>query len=472
MVKDKPSVWQRLTGAFRLKEQDTSTTEITPLQINNLPMGSYGTQVYGGYISEEYLHTLRGRQRADTYDQMRRGDPQVKMCLSSVKNPIKSATWEVEPADDSDDAKSDAEFIHHILFNDLGQPFVDFLSEALTMIDFGHSVFEVIHKVVINNKQFGSYNGIKSLAFRSQRTIERWNLVPETGELKSISQYAFGDIGKVVDIPAENLLIFSIEKEGANYEGVSMLRPCFGPWFRKNNYLKLNAIGIEKFAVPTPLFEVPEGKENSSQYGMMIQVLEHYLTHQKNYLGYPAGWKVDLRTNTYDPSKVETSIDNEDTRMTKAFLANFLELGTGKSSGSYALSNDLSDFFLSGLDQVAGKIAEVINQQLIPQLILLNRGPREKYPVLKASGISDKAGKELADVIQALAGSKVIIPDNQLETHIRKRYGLPKASLEGQRIEVAPAPPGGAPAPAPSPQAPTLAERIRAAEARRLVLSK
>jgi hypothetical protein len=386
---------------------------------------------------------------------MRRSDPQIKMCLSAVKNPIRSANWEIEPGDDSDQAKADADLIEHILFNDLGQPWSKFIAEALTCLEFGHSVFEVTHKVVLQSK-FGPYNGIQSLGFRSPRTLERWNLDPKTGALISITQDSFGDLPVMVDIPAQFLLIFSLDAEGANYEGISALRPCYGPYFRKDYYLKLNAMGIEKFAVPTPIVTVPENKQNSDQYTNMIQVLEAYTTAQTNYLTKPEGWELDLNSNTYDPQKVEASINAEDERMVRAFLANFLVLGQSGSGGAYALSADLSDFFLASIEQIAGEIEGGINREIIPQLIQLNRGPREVYPKLKHSGISDKAGKELSEVLQMLGNGRYITPDDALEDHLRIRYNLPQRSLEGQRSPVVPSVPGVPSVPT------TLSERIRA----------
>jgi hypothetical protein len=445
--------------------------DVTPLIKKRDGVGSFGTASYSGYATEEYLTTLRGRKRADLFDQMRRSDPQVKMCLSSVKNPIKGALWEIEPADDTPEAQADADLIQHILFKDLNQDWVDFIGEALSMVDFGHCVFEVIHKAVIDHKKFGSYNGVKSLAFRSQRTLERWNLDSATGELQSVAQYAYGDLEAIVDIPSENLLVFSLEKEGANYEGISALRPCYGPWWRKNNYLKLNAVGIERFAVPTPLVKVPQGHDNSEQMANMTQAMEHYTNHQNNYLFYPEGWEVNVATSTYDPEKVENSVDKEDQRMVKAFLANFLELGMN-GSGAYALSNDLSDFFLAGLDHIATKIEGVLNKHLIPMLIKMNRGERDAYPILKHSDISDKAGKELAEILKYLGGdTEFIIADDAMEAHLRKRYKLPKPSEIGQRKKAAASPYGyGGSSPQPTTPAPkpmTLMERMLLAEARR-----
>lgn len=398
------------------------------------PIGSSGTENYAGYNYEEYLQDLRDTERADIFDKMKRSDTQVVMNLSAVKNPIKSAKWSIRNPD-PDDEKLElmTEFVEHNVFHEMENPFSKFLREALTMIEHGHSVFEMTHKVVFNHAKFGTYNGIKSLDWRSPRTIERWNLDPDTGRLKSIDQYAYGDLDRLVNIPAEFLVLFTVNVEGSNYEGISMLRPCYGSWMRKQEYLKLNAIGIEKHAVPIPVVKIPTGFSGQEGYDGLIESLENYVVHENNYLIHPEGVEINLQTNTYDPEKVETSINNEDLRMTKAFLANFLELGTGGSGGAYALSNDLSDFFLQGIEYLATEISEKFNRGVIKPLIDMNYGKQEKYPELVFTGIADKAGKEFSAMLNELTKSKVIKPDQELEDFVRDKMSLPKASLNDQR---------------------------------------
>ena len=123
--------------------------------------------------------------------------------------------------------------------------------------------------------------------------------------------------------------------------------------------------------------------------------------------------------------------------MVKAFLANFLELGMS-GTGSYALSNDLSDFFLTGLEFIAKEIAEQLNKNLIPGLVKMNFGPRDKYPTIQFNGISDKAGKEMADILGILTSAQIITPDDNLEKHLRKRLGITEISEEGRRIKPTP----------------------------------
>jgi gluconate kinase len=423
----RPSAPRQLQEAPKAVE-DAGKPRVVKVQMT--PVGTPGTTIYSGYYDEEYLETLKGRDRADEFDKMRRQDGQVKMCLGAVMNPLRRANYEIEPAGDEPDFKTHADFIDHVLIK--GIPFKQFVSEAATMIIHGHSLFEVTHKVVYDHKKFGTYVGIQELGFRSQRTIERWNL-DKTGKLESVTQMAYGDLESQVDIPGEFLLVFTLEKEGANYEGISLLRPAYGAWFRKALYLKLMAIGIEKTAVPTPKAKIPSGWQgNDEQYEKLVEVLSAYTSHQSNYVIYPDNVDLDFSKTEFDAESTIKGIDLEDRQMVIAFLANFLLLGQS-GTGSYALSNDLSDFFLGGLEYIAELFCEKLNQELIPSLVKMKYGPQEAYPQLKASGISDKAGKEFGELLKYLSDGRYIIPDARLEKHLRKRMGLPEASDEDRR---------------------------------------
>jgi len=406
--------------------------------IEGIARGSSGTAIYSGYFDEEYLHTLKGKDAADIWDKMRRSDARVKMCLSAVKNPIKGACWEVQCEEESEETKKHSEFIKHVLFCDLDKPWKEKVGEFLTFLDFGYSLFEIVHKVVENDPKWGTYNGIAQLGFRSQRTIDTW-ILDKNGKLLGVNQLAYGDLERQILLEGQNLLVFSLEKEGDNYEGVSGLRACYGAWYRKQLYLKLMGIGIERNAVPTPKVEYPEEKASSAAHEALKDHLAALTSHQKNYIMYPSGYKVDFAQNEFTTDEVKGAIQFENEEMTYAFLANFLLLGTGQNSGgSYALSMDLSDFFLGGVEHLADLICEGVNKHIIPSLIKMNFGPQAVYPKLRVTGISDKAGKEFGELLKMLVDGKIIIPDDVLEANIRKRLGLPEKSEEGQRETVNP----------------------------------
>ena len=397
------------------------------------PVGSSGTEIYSGYYREEYFEKLTHTEAADEFDKMRRGDSDVKMVLKAVKGPILRANWETEAASEDPVHEAHRELIDFVIFQDTEPGWRQLLGEMLTFVDFGHAVFERTHKIVKNHPKFKTYVGLKKLGWRSPRTIERWNL-DRNGKLISVTQFANGDLSRNVDIPGEWLTVISLDKEGDNYEGVSGLRACYGPWWRKQLYLRYMAQGTEKHAVPPPVMKVPTAKQGTEQESNAKNLLKKYMSGQQNYLMIPEGWDLDFMKNPFDPEKVKTCINFENTEVIRAFLANFLDLGSqAGATGSYSLSFDQSDFFLGSLEHMADLVCEAFNKQIIPELIELNFGKQAAYPQLKFSGISDKAGKELAEVLKSLGDGKWIEPDLETEVHLRRRYGLPKKGTEDIR---------------------------------------
>jgi SPP1 gp7 family putative phage head morphogenesis protein len=391
------------------------------------PVGSSGTEIFAGYFSEEYLQALRGKSGAKIFDEMRRSESQIAMLMAAVMNPIKSANWTIQPFKPEPEYEKHAELVESCFKEQID--FESFLHEALTFIPFGFSVFEVVHSVVFNHPKFGTFNGLKTLGFRSQKTIESWNLEKKTGKILSIRQDAYGDTNdkNSAVIAGDFLLVFSNLKEGDNYEGISALRPMYGPWLRKNLYLKLSAIGIEKYAVGVPVGTIPSGKEKSAEAAQFKQVLAAYTSHEAAYITKPEGWTIEIQRGEFDASKIKEIIILENTEMVNALVANFLALGMNGGGGAYALGTDLSDFFLSGIQSFANQICGVLNRKAIPDIVKLNFGQQAGYPKFVCTGINDKAGEELANVIQKLQMAGAIKPDGTLEAFLRKQYKLPEA---------------------------------------------
>lgn len=409
-----------------------STVFTAEAKKNLTALGSAGTEIFGGVFSEEYLNKLQSTDAAKEFDKMRRSEPQIAMLLSAVMNPIKSATWNVEASNEDPDQVKQAELVDAILKTQIDWD--KFLHEALTLVPFGHAVFEIVHNVVMNHKKFGTFNGLAQLGFRSQKTLYYWHLNKQTGAIEYIEQILSSEVGKDNKMPGEFLLVMSLNQEGDNYEGISALRPLYGPYIRKNLYQRLTAIGVEKYAIGTPVGTMPEGKDtNSPDYEEFKKVLRAYTSHETAFVITPSGYKVEINRGDFDASKIKEIILMENTEMVNAFVANFLALGLNGSGGAFSLGTDLSDFFLSGIQAYANIIAGAINRKLIPNLIKMNFGEQAEYPKIKCTGINDKAGKELADIVSSLIGSNAIKADDKLEDFLRKSYDLPKADAATAR---------------------------------------
>lgn len=409
-------------------------------------LGASGTDIFSGQYDEEYLQKLKGTEGIDIYSQMRRNDAQVAMLLKTVKNPIIGARWYVEPADESDEEAEKADLVQHVLFNDMRYPdnsksktFTEFLVEALTSMEYGHSVFEIVHKVVTGHPTYGDYIGLKDLAYRHPRSIEEWQLY-KNGGLKAIRQSTDGDNDVDVYIPGRHLLVFTNRKEGDNYEGISELRPIYGNHFRKNVYYKIQAIGLERSANGIPVGtvddEVSLRDDFKEQFDQLKEVMEQLASHQRRSLALPPGFNITELKINHDAEKVLKAIESENLQMAKAFLQNFMEMGTGNAGGSYSLGTDLSDMFLSGIELYAKQICDTINDRVVKRIIDFKYGEQTEYPKLKCTGINDKAGSELATMIVSLVNAGMVKPSDKMREYIHQRFNFPLPDFEAEEAEV------------------------------------
>jgi hypothetical protein len=397
-------------------------------QTNLVPAGTSGTDISGHRFFEEYLTALTQTQAADVWDEMRRSDDQIKMLLRVVKNPIMSARWFVSPVDESEEAQRLADFISFLLFENMGtedhpKTFEKFKREALTAVEFGYSLFEITNKIELDDPEFGSYIGLKGLDWRSPRTIEEWYL-SRNGELEQVRQIDSSERSDDILMEGRFLLHIAPEMEGDNYEGISMLRPIYGNWLRKDVLRKLQMIGIERAATGVPVGIIPQGQLNTPSQTALEDSLSRFVAHERQYLTMPEGYKVEGLKIEHDAEKVQKAVEAENVGMSKSFLANFMELGLS-GAGSYALGTDLSDIFLSGIEVYANAVTTAINSKLIPMLIKLNFGKQRKYPELKVEGINDKAGKEFAEVLTMLGDKGMIQVSDRLKEAIHKKLNLP-----------------------------------------------
>lgn len=388
------------------------------------PIGRSGIEITSYEFNEDYLDELTGSEKHDIYDKMKRGESQLAMVLNAIKGMLKKAVYEWDKPDFFEGELPDEHYrlCQKNFFENEDKPFHEILGEAFSAIEHGFSLFEEVNRIVMDDKEVGTYISV-DLKYRAQKTIEEWHIDPVTSKLLQVRQVTIDDNNIDVLIDGQRLRVVTIDKEGDNYEGISKIRSCYGPWKRKNVYLKLIAIGTEKFAIPTTQGKMPRDAEEDERQAFKT-MLSSFANNETKYIAYVDGWEVTVTPNNFDASKILPVVNFEDVSMVKAFVANFLELGMSGAGGSFALSTDLSDFFLNSIEHIADLVCKMISSAA-KRLILLNFGPQDAYPVLKFSGVSDKAGSELATVMQTLVNARILTPDDDLEDHTRKRYGLP-----------------------------------------------
>lgn len=416
------------------KESNELLNENEKVKKNYTPSGRSGTLVTGFEVQDDYIKSLQGEHGQIIYERMSRSDSKIRQLVHAVNNPIKSANWTIEPASTEQKDIDAAALMEQILFNDMPEGWKSKLDEILTFPWHGHSVFEIVHKN-FNKPPFGPYTGLANLAWRDQRTITQWHFTP-AGVLEKIYQEQSGDIYVNEYIDADTLLIFFNEKKG-NDTGYPFLRMLYGNYKRKLLYKELQAIGIERSAIPVPKLTLPEDVPHDSDEASNAETqLAAFVNAETAYFMLPKGYELELdATGTFDPQKVQTAIKAENEEISGSLVAMFLEMGIGGNSGNQAGTETSAKFFKKALVYLADKICEKINDRLIPNLMRLNFGETyESLPKLKHSGITESEGEALMKIVTGYVKDGVITPDEGLEDHVRKQHNLPSKD-EGEMLD-------------------------------------
>lgn len=384
--------------------------------------GAPGTQFFAGYISsEEYNTKLQGQAGITIYDEMRRSDGMIRATLLAVTLPIRQAIWRIEPA--SDDAKDleIAEFVSNNLFGGMSITWADFLRQALLHLWFGFMIFEQVYKVENGNVL------LRKLAPRLPKTLYKWN-VDENMELESITQYVMKGSAYVhIDIPMEKLLIFTNEQEGANYEGISLLRSAYKHWYIKNQLYKIDAIKHDRQGVGIPVIGMPENMtkaKNPEAWSEAKAMGEGLRANERSYIIKPFGYTVEmLKMGSTKSTDAIPSIQHHNEQIAVNILAQFLTLGTTKT-GSRALGDSFKSLFLLSLQAIAEYMEDTINRYCIKPLVDYNY-TTDHYPKLKASNIKEPDFTSMADAVSKLSKVGALTPDEEMENHIREVGKLP-----------------------------------------------
>lgn len=385
--------------------------------------GVTGIEHYSGRIRDDYNKNLQFPDSVDTYDKMRRNDPQVRMTLSAVKLPIRQASWFIEPASEDRVDEEIADFVEENLLNN----WKDRLRQTLLMIEFGFMLWEIVEAV-----QDGQIVW-KKLAPRLPKSLDPvkpW--IQENGKLKKIKQHVFNKKQVDHEVDAENLLRFTLNQEGSNFEGISMIRSSVKPWRIKNELNKYDAIRHERFSVGIPIVELPEDADEDDEEKAETMA-KNMRANQQGYGIIPHGSTAKILTpENSDPTGIENSLDYYNMEIARSVLGQFMMLGES-SSGNRALAQTLVDFFTMGLNTVADEVADVFNGEDrgteyngIKELVDKNFANVDQYPELKHSRIDRGDLEQMSKALKNLAGVDLLTPDDETENHLRNQFNLPE----------------------------------------------
>lgn len=384
--------------------------------------GKTGLSEFSGIISEDFLKELRGRDGYKRYDEMRLNSPVIGALLLAIEQSIRRVRWQFV----SDAGERDPRLA--LLADSLSamsHSMNDHIVEALTMLPFGFSLFEIVYQRVNGRVLW------RKFAVRGQNTIYRW-LLDDSGGLAGVVQQALPTY-RLVTIPIDRLILYRTRVEKGNPEGRSILRTAWTSYYFCKHIQQIEAIGIERDLAGLPWIKLPPGadtsgdEDGSTDYGAAMQLVRRIRNDEQAGIVTPAEWEFSLvSTGGSRQFNTDAIIQRYESRMLMSALAQFLILGQN-SVGTQALSKDQSDFFTMSVNATADVIGETFTKYAIPRLLRLN-GYEPGGVRLEHSPAGDPDLSVLADVLQKVGNRLTWLPTD--EVWLRQLLNLPEVTAE------------------------------------------
>lgn len=412
-------------------------------------LGELGTaKTTSRWTEREWLRQLRGTRGLKTYREMKDNDDILGAILFAIRYLSRQVSWTIEAHDDTPQSAERAEFVHQCLFEDLNLTWSDQLSEILSMLWAGFSVFEMVYKIrggdvrdpTRKSKFSDGKIGWRKWGVRPQDTLIDGAISDAQGGLQGFRQQ--GISGPPVILPIEKLLLFRTEAEGGSPFGRSIFRNCFIDWYYKKNIQQIEGIGIERDLAGYPTFQqappVKDGpmppdlwNKDDPKMTEMRNLLENAvrLIKRDEQEGMVLPWWIEFKlVSTGSRRAFDTGavIQRLDSRMAMTTLADFILLGSDKV-GSFALSKTKTSLFSIAIDGFLDAIEAVINRFAIPQLYRVNGWPAGEACQVHAGAVEQINLEELSNYINRLTGAGVpLFPNQALEQYLLSAARLPE----------------------------------------------
>jgi hypothetical protein len=404
-----------------------------------LELGVYGRNTYTGEIrADEFLYQLRGKKAIRKFMEMRENSSTVGAVMYATEQVLRDVDIKVVPADDSDQAKKEAEFVESVL-DDMEHSLDDHISEALSFLTYGFAWFEVVYK-----RRGGDFNspkkkskyddgriGVRKLAIRAPWTVDRFEVDLQTGDVLGMRQDTTWGKPSVL-IPTGKSLYYRTTTFNNDPSGRSILRNAYTAYTYLNNLQSIEAIAVERELHGVPIGRMPaeylSANATDDQKAVrqdMERILRDLKLNEQGYAllasdvytdaeGKPTDHRMmDIELITSNGSRavdIDPIIRRYQHDIARSIMAEFLMLGSS-STGSYALSKSKTDLFLRSMESYINTIVDVLNRQLIHKLWELNGLDYAVMPKLVAGDVAPHDLKELGSYLRNLNGAQIDLSD-------------------------------------------------------------
>jgi len=374
-----------------------------------------GTSVNGlmpSIFGDEFIDTAK--VKAKDYKKMLDSDGTVQALYNTIVMPILGSNWTIEPEDDTPEAVKQSDEVEDSLRTPphkggMSTPFDLVMAQSLRAVVEGYAGFEKVYTIKKGQIAF------RKIAWRDPTTITM--RTDERGGFNGFKQRAFiGSKYEEINIPVDRSFLFTYGKEFHNLKGRSAFTAAYVAYDKKRRLYYFAEQQAQSDALKTKVVTVKDGaKINQDELDATVAAIDEL--GFKATAGLPAGYALDT-LKSENALDLMPLIDHYNAEMARSVLAMFILLGTGSKSGSYALSQDQSDFFIQALMSIRKNLESHITSYLISDLYRFNY-ETPKYGTFKFEDITDSTIDLLKQVFVKLT-EKDRLPQEVIDGVVQK----------------------------------------------------
>jgi len=376
---------------------------------------------------------------------MLRTDPEVRSSWRILWSTLLSASWRFEPGAGDPALAARACAYANEAFGLAGhtsrmtETWEDALRRLLLYVPVGFRYAEQVYYVR------EGVVWLAELADCEPTAHMRWLTSPDGRHLDGVLQRAITGEPQPEPIPAEKLLLLSLDRTGDNYEGVGLLRPAWF-WYRaKKHATDSLTVAVERFGMPIPRVSVDWGAAEDMGWDSdrldaeierkRTEAASLYQTERSYLVDSPAvSWQI-FGDGTFDPSALNAVIDLCDRQIAAAFLTSFKHLGL-KDTGARNVGEVHENIFRRSAINVLDQVAGAVSKQVIAPLVLWNFGIGDgapETPRLVHSGLDVDALSQSLGALPGLVSAQLLSPTPGVEAAVRSRLGIPTDEVAAGR---------------------------------------
>ena len=434
------------TGSRSSTSTSTSTTIVRPMAVGDrqsqrprkvspfAEIGTSGLRQWSGWVLDEWLGELQGREAAWRYREFMDNDPIAGGFLFMIEMLAQRVTYSVEGGE--------PRWREHVsqCMHDMSHGWDDFICEALTHLPYGYAAMEEVFKyrrgeqpgqdemfseddtpTTEEPQHPGSSEytdglvGWRKLPLRAQETTLHWHF-DGYSSLTGLEQLDWH--GGHHHIPITKLVLIRNRRVRNSPEGYSILRRSWPSFFRLRGLQDIEAVGAARDLAGIPIAKPPPGvdlfaQENTELYNRIVELVTTVHRDEDEGLVFPtAEWEFELMSaagsRQFDLDKV---IRRYEQRIAASVAADFMLLGQD-GLGSYAMVDVKSELFGMAVDAMIDQILKPMNRYAIPRLLRLNGVRTNDPPKIVATTAGRIDLEKVGLFLSNLGAAGLTLPDD------------------------------------------------------------